>query len=74
MLQRIVSGVVALSIVLPVLIWGGVDGAKGLVALVLLIVLYEFGPVASPERPKAAFGMMAVVGGVIYALISWGNA
>jgi len=74
MLQRIVSGLVALSIVMPVLLWGGVDGAKGLVALVLLIVLYEFGPVASPERPKLAFGVMAVVGGVIYGLLSWGSA
>jgi len=74
MFQRIVSGLVALSIVLPVLIWGGVDGAKGLVGLVLLIVLYEFGPVASPERPKAAFGVMSVVGGAIYCLLSWGSS
>ena len=74
MLQRIISGVVALSIVLPVLVWGGVDGAKILVGLVLFIVLYEFGPVASPQRPRAAFAVMSLVGGSVYALLSWGNA
>ena len=74
MLQRIVSGVVALAIVLPVLFFGGVDGAKALVGLVLFVVLYEFGPVASPERPRAAFGVMSLVGGGIYALMSWGGS
>ena len=74
MLQRIVSGVVALAIVLPVLFFGGVDGAKALVGLVLFVVLYEFGPVASPERPRAAFGAMSLVGGGIYALMSWGGS
>lgn len=73
MLQRIISGVVALAIVLPVLIYGGVDGAKWLVAAALMITLYEFGPVASPERPKSASFMMALVGGTIYGLISWGR-
>lgn len=73
MLQRIISGVVALGIVLPVLIYGGVDGAKWLVAAALLVILHEFGPVASPERPKSASVMMAIVGGTIYGLISWGR-
>ena len=41
MLQRIVSGVVALAIVLPVLFFGGVDGAKALVGLVLFVVLFS---------------------------------
>ena len=73
MLQRIISGVVALAIVLPVLIYGGVDGAKWLVAAALMVTLHEFGPVASPERPKSAFLAMALVGGTIYGLISWGR-
>ena len=73
MLQRIISGVVALAIVLPVLIYGGVDGAKWLVAAALVITLHEFSPVASPERPKAAFVVMTLVGGTIYGLISWGR-
>ncbi len=73
MLQRIISGVVALAIVLPVLIYGGVDGAKWLGAAALLVMLHEFGPVASPERPKVASVVMVLVGGTIYGLISWGR-
>ena len=73
MLQRITSGVVALAIVLPVLFLGGVNGAKLLVGLVLLIVLHEFGPVASPEKPRSAFVVMSLVGGTIYSLLSWGS-
>ena len=55
------------------LIYGGVDGAKWLVAAALMVILHEFGPVASPERPKSAFLAMALVGGTIYGLISWGR-
>jgi phosphatidate cytidylyltransferase len=73
MLKRIISGLVALAIVLPVLFLGGVNGAKFLVAGVLLIVLHEFGPVASPERPKAATVVMTIVGGILFALLSWGH-
>ena len=72
MLQRIALAW-SLAIVLPVLIYGGVDGAKWLVAAALMVTLHEFGPVASPERPKSAFVAMALVGGTIYGMISWGR-
>jgi phosphatidate cytidylyltransferase len=71
MLQRLLSAFVALAIVLPILFLGGVVGVQLLVGAVLLVVLYEFGPVASPDKPKRAFGVMAVVGGALYALMSW---
>ena len=73
MLKRLISGAIALAIVLPVLLLGGVTGAKVLVGVVLLIVLAEFGPVASPERPKSATCVMSLVGGMIYAALSWGR-
>ncbi len=73
MLQRIISGVVALAIVIPVLVFGGVDGAKWLVAAAMLIMLNEFGSVASPERPRGASVVMAAVGMTIYGMISWGR-
>jgi phosphatidate cytidylyltransferase len=73
MLQRIISGVVALAIVLPVLLMGGVDGAKVLVGAVLLVVMHEFGAVASPQRPRAATIVMSVVGLSIYGVLSWGQ-
>jgi phosphatidate cytidylyltransferase len=73
MLTRIMSGVVALALVLPVIIYGGVDGAKALVGLVLLVVLKEFAPIASPEHPRAAWAVTTLVGGAIYAQLSWGT-
>jgi phosphatidate cytidylyltransferase len=73
MLTRIMSGVVALALVLPVIIYGGVDGAKALVGLVLLVVLREFAPIASPEHPRAAWAVTTLVGGAIYAQLSWGT-
>jgi phosphatidate cytidylyltransferase len=73
MLIRLMSGVVALALVLPVIIYGGVDGAKALVGLVLLVVLKEFAPIASPEHPKAAWCVTTLVGGAIYGQLSWGT-
>lgn len=73
MLTRILSGVVALALVLPVIIYGGADGAKALVGLVLLVVLKEFAPIASPEHPRAAWAVTTLVGGAIYAQLSWGT-
>jgi phosphatidate cytidylyltransferase len=72
MLTRIMSGVVALALVLPVIWFGGVNGAKALVGLVLLVVLKEFAPIASPEHPRAAWAVTTLVGGAIYAQLSWG--
>ena len=54
MFQRIVSAIVALLIVVPILIWGGVTGVQLLVGAALLVVLYEFAPVASPDHPLSA--------------------
>ena len=72
MLQRIVSALFALSIVLPILLWGGVIGVQALVGAVLLVVLYEFSPVASPKQPRSAFAAMAVVGLGLYAWMALG--
>ena len=72
MLQRIVSALFALLIILPILMWGGVVGVQGLVGFVLLVVLYEFAPVASPKQPRGAFAAMAVVGLSLYAWMALG--
>ena len=73
MLTRILSGVVALAIVLPVIVYGSVVAVKALVGAVLLVVLREFSPVASPEHPLAAWLVTSAVGGAIYAQVSFGK-
>lgn len=73
MLTRIISGVVALALVLPVIFYGGVLGAKALVGVVLLVVLKEFSPVASPEHPTGAWVISSIVGGSVYAQVSFGQ-
>jgi phosphatidate cytidylyltransferase len=39
----------------------------------LLVVLKEFAPIASPEHPRAAWAVTTLVGGAIYAQLSWGT-
>ena len=73
MLTRILSGIVALSLVFPVLIYGGVVGAKLLVGAVLLVVLKEFSPIASPEHPTGAWLLTTGVGAAVYAQVSFGT-
>jgi phosphatidate cytidylyltransferase len=73
MLTRILSGIVALSLVLPVIMYGGVVGAKLLVGAVLLVVLKEFSPIASPEHPTSAWLLTTGVGASVYAQVSFGT-
>lgn len=73
MLTRILSGLVALAIVLPVIVYGGVMGVKALVGAVLIAVLKEFSPIASPEHPLAAWAVTSLIGGGIYAQVSFGR-
>ena len=67
MFQRIVSAIVALLIVVPILVWGGVAGVQILVGAALLVVLYEFAPVASPNHTVSAYVCTSAVGLGLYA-------
>ncbi len=73
MLTRVLSGVVALAFVLPVILYGGVVGARVLVGAVLLVVLKEYAPIASPEHPRSAWLVTSLVGGAVYAQASFGG-
>jgi len=71
-LKRIFAALCALALVLPVLFLGGLLGAQLLVALVLVLVLWEYAPLADQDDRVSIFAVMLMAGGGLYALATWG--
>ncbi len=67
MKTRILAAFVGLTLVMPILIWGGYVGAVVLVAVVLGICFDEYSRMAFPDDQKFAFLWMLIAGFSLYA-------
>jgi len=74
MTQRILAGVVALLVVVPVLIWGGQSGVAGLVALVLGVCVLEYTGMAFPNHRISTTLFTALGVGGLYVSVMWGDS
>ena len=73
MIIRILAGVVALLIVLPVLLLGGELGVQILVPLVMVVCVWEYANMAFPDEWPVPFAWMLAGSGAFYSAILYGE-
>jgi len=73
MITRVLAGVVALLVVLPVLVFGGELGVEILVPLVMLICASEYANMAFPSGKFGATVWTVIGSGAIYSSIVYGD-
>ena len=71
---RVISGVVALVVVLPVLMFGGFLGVFALVGLAAGICSYEYVCMALPQRPRGTMALMMVLGLAFFSISAWSTS
>jgi phosphatidate cytidylyltransferase len=71
--ERIVSGIVALLLVVPAIVWGGEIGAELVVALVVVVGLDEWTRMTQKESYRRAFPVLLVMGFVLYSCLVWSD-
>jgi phosphatidate cytidylyltransferase len=65
---RLASGITALLVILPILVWGGFWGISALVYFASVWAMHEMATMALPEQRNRAFAMLLVFGTPIFAL------
>ncbi len=65
---RLASGIGALLVILPILVWGGFWGVLALVYLAAVWSMHEMATMALPEQRNAAFGLLLVFGTPLFLL------
>ena len=73
MIIRILAGVVALLVVLPVLLLGGELGVQILVPIVMMICVWEYANMAFPDQWAVPFAWMLTGSGALYGSIFYGD-
>ena len=73
MVERIVSGVIALCLVVGSVVWGGELGLELIVALVVLIGLDEWCRMTAKASYRSVFPILSVAGLGFYAAVVWGE-
>ncbi len=72
MLERIVSGVIGLLIIVPAMVWGGELAAEIIIGVAMIIGVDELTRMALPERHKSAFVSLSLVSLGVYVQLLWG--
>ena len=73
MLERIISGVIALVGVVSAIVWGGELAVEILVGLVVLIGLDEWARMSSKPHYRVTMPVLLLVGGGLYSAMMWGT-
>ena len=73
MLERIISGVIALVGVVSAIVWGGELAVEILVGLVVLIGLDEWARMSAKASYRITMPVLLLVGGGLYSAVIWGS-
>jgi len=72
-IQRILAAVVGLSVVVPVIIWGGVHGVVVVATLALLVGLDEWARMAAPGANRSALVALVAGGLPVFGAMAYGT-
>ena len=73
MVERLVSGAIALCLVVGAIVWGGRFGLELVVALVVLVGLDEWCRMTAKESYRTVFPVLAITGLGFYSAMVWGE-